>query len=261
MIPVCIAVGICGIVYALLFLANRRFRTTHEVIRSDKIKRPFRVVQISDLHDRSFGTSQSKLLNAIREAKPDLIVITGDLFNRHNAGAHQNAFCLAEHVTAIAPTYFIEGNHEWSLGKTGKRYVKSVAAKGIRVLRNAYTDLPECRLIGLRQQAEAKMLAAMTDPNRFNLVLAHRPELFAEYAKTGADAVLSGHAHGGQIRIFGKGIYAPGQGMLPHYTAGLYRIGDTVLFVSRGLGNTIPVPRVFNAPELCVLDFEPEKGE
>lgn len=261
MIPACIAIGTLMIAYGLLFLTSRRLTVTHDTIRSAKIKKAFRVVQISDLHNRLFGKEQQKLLDAIRSEKPDLIVITGDLFNRHASGAHRNAYCFAECVTSVAPTCFSEGNHEISLNETGERYMKAIASMGVHVLRNAYMDLPECRLIGLKQRADARTLRALMDPERFNLVLAHRPELFPVYAEAGADTVLSGHAHGGQVRVFGKGIYAPGQGVLPKYTSGMYRIGESILYVSRGLGNTIPVPRVLNAPELCVLDFLPAQGE
>lgn len=261
MIPACIAIGILAIAYGLLFLAGLRFTVTHSEIRSKKIRKPFRVVQVSDLHDQSFGEGQSRLLEAIRNEKPDLIAITGDLFNRHNSKAHRSAFCFAEKVTAIAPTFFSEGNHEWSLKETGAQYVGTIASMGVHILYDAYEDLNECRLIGLKQRADAQTLKSMIDPERFNLALAHRPELFADYAAAGVDAVLSGHAHGGQIRIGRRGIYAPGQGAFPHYTAGTYRIGNSVLFVSRGLGNTVPVPRVFNVPELCVIDFLPETGE
>ena len=261
MIPALIAVGIIGLLYGLFFLENRRFAVRHDTIRHKKIKTPFRIVQVSDLHDRTFGKEQCRLLQAIRDAKPDMIVITGDLFNRHRERACKNALLFAEKAVRIAPTYFAEGNHECSLKRTGKRYLEAVSRAGVRVLRNAYADLPQCRLIGLKQFATPKQLDRLTDCDRFNLVLAHRPELFPGYAHTKADAVLSGHAHGGQIRLFKKGIYAPGQGFLPRYTEGLYRIGDTVLYVSRGLGNTIFAPRVFNTPELCVLDFQPGAEE
>ena len=101
----------------------------------------------------------------------------------------------------------------------------------------------------------------MLAPDRLNLVLAHRPERFPLYAGTGADVVLSGHAHGGQIRLFRRGLYAPQQGVFPKYTEGVYNSGDSILYVSRGLGNTIVTPRVFNTPELNVLDFDPVSGE
>ena len=264
MIAVWIAIGIFGalaILFAAFRLENHRFRVTHATIRHAKVVSPFRVVQVSDLHDRSFGREQQKLLAAIREAKPDFIVVTGDLFNRHNPNACKNAFAFAERVVRLAPTYFAEGNHERSLCETGERYVKEIAKLGVHVLQNAYTDLPQCRLIGLLQYAEPQILSAMLAPDQLNLVLAHRPERFPLYAGTGADVVLSGHAHGGQIRLFRRGLYAPQQGVFPKYTEGVYNSGDSILYVSRGLGNTIVTPRVFNTPELNVLDFDPVSGE
>ena len=261
MIPVCIVIGILGLLYGLFFLENRRFRVTRDVIRHAKVQRPFRIVQVSDLHDRAFGRDSERLLAAIREAEPDFIVITGDLFNRHNASAYRNAFTFAERVTKLAPTYFAEGNHECSLGEVGERDVEAVAQRGVHVLRDASIDLPQCRLIGLRQYAEPETLKSLLDADRLNLVLAHRPERFSLYAGAGADVVLSGHAHGGQIRLFRRGVYAPGQGMFPKYTSGVHRIGASILYVSRGLGNTIFAPRVFNTPELNVIEFHPETGE
>lgn len=264
MIAAWAAIGVTaalGILFAAFRLENRRFKVTQTAIRHRKIQKPFRVVQVSDLHDRAFGKEQSKLLSAIQSAKPDFIVVTGDLFNRHNQNATKNALAFAERVVSIAPTYFIEGNHECSLGDVGERDIKAVEGFGVRVLRNACVDRSECRLIGLKQHAEPEVLKNLMDPNRFNLVLAHRPERFPLYAGVGADVVLSGHAHGGQIRLFNRGIYAPQQGLFPKFTTGLYRIGASTMYLSRGLGNTIVTPRIFNTPELNVLDFEPVRGE
>ena len=96
---------------------------------------------------------------------------------------------------------------------------------------------------------------------KLNVVLAHRPERFAIYAQTQADVMLSGHAHGGQIRFGHRGVYAPQQGFFPKYTEGWYRIGNSSMYVSRGLGNTIAFPRVFNTPELNVIDFLPVQSK
>ena len=134
---------------------------------------------------------------------------------------------------------------------------------GVTVLRDEFVDLPGIRIIGLRQYAAPQTLSAMLSPDRLNLVLSHRPELFPIYAGTGPDVVLSGHAHGGQIRLFGKGVFAPGQGFFPRFTSGQYSRQNSILLVSKGLGNTIPVPRIFNTPELNVVEFCPStsKGE
>ena len=257
MIPALIVIGILLLLYLGFFLENRRFVVHRETIRQSKVRAPMTVVQVSDLHDCRFGTDQEKLLAAIRDARPDMILITGDLFNRHNKRAHKNAFAFVRGAVQIAPVWFAEGNHECSLGETGERYIETIRSMGVRVLRDEYADTGSVRIIGLRQYASPQQLSTMTDAARLNLVLAHRPELYPIYADAGADVVLSGHAHGGQIRLFGRGVYAPQQGIFPRFDAGQYEIGRSILHVSRGLGNTIPFPRVFNTPELNVLTFTP----
>ena len=257
MIPALIVIGILLLAYAAFFLENRRFVVHRETIRHAKVNEPFTVVQVSDLHDRQFGSEQEKLLSAIRDAQPDLILITGDLFNRHNKNACENAFAFVRGAVGIAPVYFAEGNHECSLGETGERYIETTRDMGMCVLRDEYADAGSVRIIGLRQYASPQQLSVLTDTSRLNLVLAHRPELYPIYADAGADVVLSGHAHGGQIRLFGIPIFSPGQGIFPRYTSGIYHIGHSLLYVSRGLGNTILFPRVFNTPELNVLIFKP----
>lgn len=261
MIPALIVIGILLICYGLLFLNHRRLKVTHAKIRHKSIQTPFRVVQVSDLHDSRFGKEQARLIEAIRSEKPDCIVITGDLFNRHNKNAYENAYTFVRIAVTIAPVYFAEGNHECSLRKTGEQHLAVLKQMGMHILCDESFDLPYCRLVGLRQYADASLLASLLSEKKPNLVLAHRPERFPLYASVHPDVVLSGHAHGGQIRLFGHGLYAPEQGWFPRYTAGEYRIGDSVLYVSRGLGNTILVPRVFNPPELCVLDLLPEAEE
>ena len=261
MIPALIAAGVLILVYLLLFLDAYRFVVKEDRIAHTKIKKPFTVVQVSDLHNGRFGTAQEKLLSAIREAKPDAIVLTGDLFNRHVPSASEHALAFVKGAVQIAPVYFAEGNHEIALGETGERYIDTIREMGVTVLRDEFVDRNAYRLIGLRQYASPQALTSMLDPNRLNVVLAHRPELFPIYAGTEADVVLSGHAHGGQIRLFGIGVYAPGQGFFPKYHSGLYRRGRSILYVSKGLGNTIPIPRVFDTPELNILQFEPLRTE
>ena len=127
----------------------------------------------------------------------------------------------------------------------------------MHVLRDEFVDSGPVRFIGLKQYAEPEKLASMLSCEKLNVVLAHRPERFPLYAGTGADVILSGHAHGGQVRLFGIGLYAPEQGVFPKYTSGIYTIDKSLMYVSRGLGNTVIVPRVFNTPELDVLSFKP----
>ena len=261
MIFALIAIGILICAYLLFFLENRRFVVRRTGIVHRKVVRPFTVVQISDLHNKRFGAGQEKLMRAIRDAKPERIVITGDLFNRKNKNAYRNVFSLVNQCVRIAPVFFSEGNHECALGETGEAYLKAIGDAGVHVLRDEFVDSGAVRIIGLKQYAEPETLRAMLSGEKLNVVLAHRPERFPLYAGTGADVILSGHAHGGQIRLFGAGLYAPEQGVFPKYTSGVYTIGASMMHVSRGLGSTIPFPRVFNTPELNVLNFKPVDGK
>lgn len=257
MIPALIVVGILLLVYAAFFLENRRFVVRRETIPHAKVKKPFVAVQVSDLHNARFGKKQEKLLSAVKEAHPDMILVTGDLFDRHRRDACSNTFDFIRSAVRIAPVYFAEGNHECALGETGEQYTEAIRNMGVHVLRDEYAETGAVRIIGLRQYASPERLAALLHDERLNVVMAHRPELFPIYAGTDADVILSGHAHGGQIRLFGIGLYAPQQGLFPRYTCGVHRSGNSLLHVSRGLGNTILFPRVFNTPELNILEFKP----
>ena len=221
-----------------------RFDITRETYHSAKLRTPHRIVQVSDLHDFLYGAEQSALIDAIRAEQPERIVCTGDLLNRRNANAFQNALLFVRRAVEIAPVLIVEGNHEAALGETAQRHLETMRSYGAAILRNETIEDGEVRWIGLRQRASREVLAGLIRPDRFNLVLCHRPELFPTYAGIGADLILCGHAHGGQIRIGNVPLYAPQQGWFPRYTAGLYEQDGTRMFVSRGLGDTVPVPRI-----------------
>lgn len=261
MLAVYIAVGVAVLLYLLFFLENRRFCSVCTVCEHTAIRQAFRVVQISDLHDARFGKEQSRLIQTIREAKPDYIVITGDLFNRRNHKASKHVFELIKGILDIAPVYFAEGNHECVMLEDGEHYLSQLSDLGVNVLRNAYANVPHCRIVGLKQFASTGEIKRLLSKNRCNIVLSHRPERIDICSDSGADVVLCGHAHGGQLRFGHHGMYAPQQGFFPKYTEGWHQQKNTKMYVSRGLGNTIPIPRVFDTPELNVIDFQPMQKE
>ena len=234
-----------------------KFEIARASVTSEKLHTPLTVVQVSDLHDARYGAKQCDLLDAIEAQRPDLIVCTGDLFNRRNGNAFQNAYTFIEEAVKLAPVYVVQGNHEAKLGAIGEKHLNAVKERGAVLLFNESRDVCGLHLIGLRQRASADELRALIDPNQFNLALCHRPELFESYVGTGADLILCGHAHGGQMRIGSVALYAPQQGWFPKYTAGLYEIDGTKMFVSRGLGDTVPVPRFRVPHELDVLRLLP----
>lgn len=235
----------------------------------------FKIVHISDLHNTAFGHEQSRLLKAVAKESPDIIIITGDIIDRRRY-EQSVAMDFIEGAVLIAPVYFCSGNHEaWS-----GRWQELSAA-----LRDAGVMIADERCFSIERNGEHILLAGLSDPafgyaensecklsaesaeflqalpqEEFILLLAHRPEYFEQYSAFDIELVFSGHAHGGQVRLpFVGALFAPGQGILPQYTAGEYEQNGTTLFVSRGLGNSIFPLRIGNRPHIISLTLMNEK--
>lgn len=227
----------------------------------------FKIAHVSDLHNAVFGRKNEKLLSLIRAAKPDIIAITGDLIDSRHTDI-DSALAFVEAAAEIAPVYYVTGNHESRLDFD--EIEPRLIAAGARVLRNEAEDIgrggERIRLAGIddpsfirtggtaEERAAAELEQLGDGGGTFTVLLAHRPELVEVYAGYGAGLVLSGHAHGGQVRLpLLGGLYAPGQGLLPEYDSGLYSLGETQMVVSRGLGNSVAPLRVNNRPELVIV--------
>ena len=260
---------------ALLIVAwtiwgNVTIETCRISIQSDKLPssfQNFKIVQISDLHNHAWG---DKLTDRIRKEAPDMIVVTGDLVDSSRTDVDV-AMELIDQAVKIAPTYYVTGNHEaWlndyeslerRLSEAGvhlmddKRVWIERGGARINLIGLQDPDFTERGAFdGVQESMVTTKLKGLLIENCYNVVLCHRPELFEGYVKTGADLVLTGHAHGGQVRIpFIGGLVAPNQGLFPRYTEGVYRKGGTDMVVSRGLGNSILPIRINNPPELLVI--------
>jgi len=231
-----------------------------------------RIAHVSDLHNAQIGPRNKTLVEAIRKAKPDLIFLTGDMFDgRHPNRA--NSIDFLEQIADLAPLYYVPGNHEAYVPQEYRLFRKQLKELQVHVLENRAETIPlkgqdivingivDCRFFG-NDLSEERMIAivkdALTqlrlDSSKPNLLLSHRPERMAEYAAAELDYVFSGHAHGGQFRI-GIPLFAPGQGLFPKYAQGVIREQNTALIVSRGLGNSIIPLRLGNRPELVVVDL------
>ena len=254
---------------------NTDLRASHYTFRSPKVEgalEGFRIVQVSDLHNREFGRGNCHLLSLMEAQLPDLIVITGDLVDSYHPNLEKALqFCRA--AVKAAPCYYVNGNHEHRMSQERlTQFLRRIEDCGVTVLRNRAVELgPHTtdaegnpkgegyfRLIGVDcQQGKTDTLQRLMqkrDPEELNILLAHKPHYADYYEKAGVDLVLTGHAHGGQWRLPLVGaIYAPGQGLLPEYTAGMYRLGKTVMCVSRGLGNSSFPLRIENKPELVLV--------
>ena len=169
----------------------------------------------------------------------------------------KNALDFLEKSVDIAPVYFTPGNHEIQFVPRRELYHK-MEELGVTILINQKEILDvygeRINLWGVDTMNEyiRCLKTIRSEQDEFNILLAHRPDRFKFYAKSRADLVLSGHAHGGLVRLFGKPVYAPNQGFHPNLTGGAYHSDKTTMIVSRGLGGTIPV-RLFNRPEIVEI--------
>lgn len=226
----------------------------------------FKIVQISDLHNAVFGKDNSRLLDKIREQQPDIIVITGDIADSNHTDLDV-AVDFCREAAEISPCYYITGNHEMWLDDDERQYLYSgIADAGAVLLQNeSFSPVEGVIITGLGDDrlynGTLSRLCESIDPNELHIVLAHEPQyLEEEYAPCLPDLVITGHAHGGQVRLpFIGGLIAPDQGFFPEYTSGEYKSGNTTMYVSRGLGNSVIPLRIFNYPEINVITIKAEK--
>ncbi len=229
-----------------------------------------RIVQLSDLHAASFGKDQSALLSVVEALDADLVLITGDLIDRRrtiNEHGMRCALVLLSELAKRVPTIRVDGNHE-ALSPVGGRFralaertgVQNVTGRGITVRKGedhiVILGIPDIAAVGYDEDLWRDTMHTICAPykNSFRIALSHRPHYFDDYEAEGLPLVLSGHAHGGQVRLpFVGGLYAPEQGVFPKYTAGIHGEGRTKMAVSRGLGNSGFPLRFNNRPEVVVI--------
>lgn len=226
-----------------------------------------RIVVLSDLHGAEFGENNEELFQTVADQSPEYIFYLGDLEDKYRGPDPGYAEAVAAGLTAIAPTYYVTGNHEWAIGDVPE-LKERLAAQGVTVLSNSFVTLERngdtVVLAGIDdpngyadqkppETVAAEVYAAYGDP--FWMLLAHRNDRFEEqYSLLGADLVLSGHGHGGIIRLpFTDGLLSTNRTLFPSYTAGLYDKNSSALFVTRGLGNSGPSFRLWNRPEVAVV--------
>lgn len=266
-------IGVALLIYFFYF-QNNSIVISKYTISSDKIPQNFdeyKIVQLSDLHSKSFGNNQSSLVKKVNNLEPDLILFTGDLIDADRYD-EEPSLILMERLVKIAPVYYVTGNHEWWSGKfeTLEDKLNSI---GVQVMRNTIEEIivgtDKIKIIGIDDPANigesyveranteksiANSIGEIEGEEHFQILLSHRPEMLSLYSEYGFDVVFSGHAHGGQFRIpFVGGLIAPNQGLFPKYTSGKYESDNTTMIVNRGLGNSIIPIRIFNRPEIVAV--------
>lgn len=231
-------------------------------IASDKIKKPLRIVLLTDFHSSSYGEEQQVLTDVIDRQSPDIILLAGDI--AENIRPHKRTEELLEKIAGKYPCFYTVGNHEEWSGECEK--IKEMfRTYGVTVLEgdSEILDFEEqkIRISGADNSLPLEQYKACCEnagDDIFTVFMSHRPDLVNMYSGMGFDLVVSGHAHGGQVRIPGllNGLYAPNQGLFPKYAGGRYLLSDnsTEMIVSRGLCKNI-LPRVFDPPEVVVIDL------
>lgn len=285
MIKIILIIVAVFIVYCLIEMIRelRDFRVTKYRICSQKlngIKREKKIIFLSDLHNRMYGEENERLLESIRNQHPDLILIGGDMLVRKDGNSYDKTVHFLAKLPGICPVYCANGNHEQKLKElpdkyeqSYEEYKKALTASGIHMLENASEtvklDEVPVKLSGLeiplgayaRFGKKELSLKEITDRigehgDDYQILLAHHPGYMKEYLAYGADLILGGHYHGCVVQLPGiGGVISTNFTLFPKYSGGIYQEGEQTAVVSRGLGtHSVPL-RLWNWPELIVLEL------
>lgn len=260
---------LAALVITALIGLDQRMIVRRYAVESNKLAQSVRLAVVTDFHGCDYGVGASRLIAAIEAEAPDAILLVGDIFD--DVLPWDDSEALVRALAAKWPCYYVTGNHEyWS--KQVEEICRIITAAGATVLNQDCVELvvkgQHINLCGIPDPyANVGTWDALTSATGdihqegFTVLLAHRPELIEQYAAKGTfDLVVSGHAHGGQVRIpfLVNGLFAPNQGWFPKYAGGKYEVEGTTLIVSRGLAReSTLLPRIFNRPELVMVDLLP----
>ena len=264
----------------VMIIDGNRFKVVSYELCSEKIKQSYRFVLLADLHDRSYGKNNEKLIAAIRKLQPDIVFMAGDMMTAKAGSSYTRALRLIRELRKDYPVYYGMGNHESRLdsrrqtyGQLWDIYEKELSETGTVLLRNrGEAKGEELFISGLEidwrfyrhfktepmPPEYLRETLGRPDKGRYQILLAHNPDYFSDYADWGADMVLAGHVHGGIMRLpLLGGVINPALRLFPKYDGGRFEAGEAVMVLSRGLGmHTLPV-RIFNPGELVFIQLTP----
>lgn len=266
------------IIIALLsvyfYYQNNFLQTSNYTVENENIPEAFdnyKIIQISDYHNVKSNRLNNDLVKSIKDEKPNIIVITGDLIDSRRTDVN-SALSFLEKIKDIAPCFYVTGNHEAAI-KEYSKIKHQITNSGVIILENTHKtitiDNQNIEILGLKDplfypkkerdkiNKKLEKVLEKADKDNFKILLSHRPEFFDVYSKYDIGLVLSGHAHGGQFRLpFIGGLFAPGQGFFPKYTSGIFEQNGTNMIVSRGIGKSSMPFRINNRPELIVITLK-----
>ncbi|MBE6647960.1 MAG: metallophosphoesterase [Ruminococcaceae bacterium] len=276
-----IFLGFCSV---FVYIQNYGLQKTKYNLTFDNLPESFngtKVLHLTDIHRKSFGKDQNKIISMIREEKPDLIVVSGDIIYCYNHWYNfgysyekdlKKVMKIFDSLSKEYPIYYTPGNHECKSGYYP--YIReALLDSGVTVLDSDIKTLEKngekISIIGLKDptfwggsnivldeyinKTHLELTNLKEKVNGFTLLISHRPEIFDVYRQAEVDVVFTGHAHGGQwiFPLVGP-VFAPQQGYFPKYTSGVHTFGKTKVIISRGLGNSSMPLRLFNRPEIVI---------
>ncbi len=234
---------------------TKKINISHVSIPS-AVPREYRFAVVADLHDRE----GARVADLVLSLSPDAVLIPGDLYEsppRRHAFAYEEAVMLLARLTPHVPVFYAPGNHDYTVPAA---FLDACERLGVIRLSDSSCEWEGIRIGGVAsmqydgQTPNAAFLSRFAAEEGYKLLLCHHPEYYRHIRPLAVDLTVAGHAHGGQWRIFGRGVFSPGQGLFPRYTAGLY---EGRLLVSRGLKISRPIPRLFNDREIILLSLTP----
>lgn len=271
----------CLIIFKV-YSDNNSIEVLNYKICSSKIPKEFnnfKILQLSDLHSKNFGKENSKLISKVDEINPDIVAITGDMVN--DDFDYSSFQCIINKLIKKYKIYYIIGNHEQNV--MVKNYsefnnmIEGIKSSGVNILSNEkvnvnigteyinlygmHMDLKYYRNLIKKESRgidftikDMEELIGRCNKERYNVLLSHNPIYFDTYSKWGADIVLTGHMHGGMIKLpFFGGVFSPEHKFFPKYYQGIYKNGNSIMNVNRGLGRGSFCIRLFNKPEISVI--------
>jgi uncharacterized protein len=287
---------IAGIILLLVIWAlieRKLLVTTKYTITSERLPKKFdktSFILLADLHNCTFGKNNERLIKRINLLNPEFIIVAGDMINKKEACFPSNAFTLLESLAKKYKIYYAYGNHEQRMELYGNAFVedknskelydnwikfrKKLQERKVVFLDNASIDImknsSKLSITGVSigpqyfkrgdipklEEEYLRSLIGKKDKQTYQILIAHNPMHFSEYAKWGADLTVSGHLHGGMVRLPGiGGVLSPQAKFFPKYHAGIYTKDNQQMIVSRGLGSHSIMPRLFNIPEIVSIEL------